>query len=275
MKIRPWCCSMDISVVIIGGGLIAVYLVLGVVAVGRFTLQHLVILHEGSVVEVDSLDKDLDKLVSIENTVPFFAITIGISLVGFMSSLILLVGVMIKSSLYLVPWLVWHVVIILSCIGSGLYLVIHFLLIVRQRDIVKAVVSMGPILAGGLLIFLWVLVDQFYIKLKEMKRIKKAKDPLKMSISSLNIAENQRTPGLKSDWSSRSLETKRDQNASNSANRQLRSLEHLLHSSSDSSTSRYQSGTISCKLSRMTTLPRLRRCPDNPDIFRAYRDCNI
>ena len=98
--------------------------------------------------------------------------------------MVLVVGAMRRSSCCLLPW---HVMIILGCIGSGLYLVIYFTLLVKEREVVKAVVSIGPVLAGIFLIFLWVLVDQLYIKLKQTKVTIEVEDPHKRSISTLNI----------------------------------------------------------------------------------------
>ena len=62
-----------------------------------------------------------------------------------MYSLILVVGTMGNSPCCLLPWLAWHMVIILCCIGSGLYTVIYFLFLDDKRDVVMAVVSIGPI----------------------------------------------------------------------------------------------------------------------------------
>ena len=66
VKLKPWCCSLDTAVGVVGGVMAALYLVVGVVAVGWSVIQHfsssLVV---GSVVEVDSLDDvygDLEQL---------------------------------------------------------------------------------------------------------------------------------------------------------------------------------------------------------------------
>ena len=50
---------------------------------------------------------------------------------------------------------------------SGLYLVIYFLLLLEERSVTNAILSLVPILAGIFLIFPWVLVDQLYVKYKQ------------------------------------------------------------------------------------------------------------
>jgi len=270
----------------------AIYLVVGVVAVGWFVLHHIGNGQSvGSVIEVDSLDEVYSDLSVIEDsdvTLIYLAIALSVSLLGIATSLVLVVGVMRKSSCCLLPWLVWHVVIILGCIGLGLYMVIYFTLLANEKEIVKSVVSIGPILAGIFLIFLWVLVDQLYIKLKQTRVTIEVEDPLKRSISTLNMMNKHKSHTMRSNkstmsqLSTRSLRSvKRHQKRQREfyfkpdiSTRKSRSMEYILDSTSDSSNSTYQSEIISRKLQGITTLPRLRRCQDNPNTFRAYMNCS-
>merc|ERR1712106_789574 len=287
VKLKPWCCSLDTAVGVVGGAMAAMYLVVGVVAVGWSVIQHfsssLVV---GSVVEVDSLDDvygDLETSEESNATLIVLVIALLISFVGIITSLTLVIGVVRSSYCCLLPWLVWHVVTILSCIGSGLYLVVHFLLLVEERMEDMAVVSAGPVLFGIFLIILWILVDQLYIQLRQTKVTIEVENPLKRSSSSLTMTmmnkhtsstmrSSRSTRSQLSTSSLRSLKKRSHGKRQKELKRKSRSLEHILDSSSNSSSSTYQSEIISCRLQGLTTLPRLRRCRDNPDTFRAYLD---
>merc|ERR1711892_1634044 len=287
VKLKPWCCALDTAVGVVGGVMAAMYLVVGVVAVGWSVIQHfsssLVV---GSVVEVDSFDDVYGDLeTSEENNATLIVVVIAllISFVGIITSLTLVIGVVRSSYCCLLPWLVWHVVIILSCVGSGLYLVVHFLLLVEEREEDMAVVSAGPVLAGIFLIILWILVDQLYIQLRQTKVTIEVENPIKRSSSSLTMTmmnkhtsstmrSSRSTRSQLSTSSLRALKKRSHGKRQKELNRKSRSLEHILDSSSNSSSSTYQSEIISCRLKGLTTLPRLRRCRDNPDTFRTYLD---
>ena len=235
----------------------------------------------GTVIEVDSLDDvygDLEKLEDSDTSLIVLGLALIISFLGIITSLTLVIGVVRSSYCCLLPWLVWHVVIILSCIGSGLYLVVYFLLLVEDREEDMAVLSAGPVLAGIFLIFIWILVDQLYIQLKQTNVTIEVENPLRKSSSSLTIRSKHTSSTLrrgrstKSTRSLRSLKKRSHLNRGKELNKKSRSLEHILDCSSNSSNSTYQSEIISCRLQGLTTLPRLRRCRDNPDTFRAYLD---
>jgi hypothetical protein len=287
VKMKAWCCSLNTAVGVVGGGMAALYLVVGVMAVGWGVL-HKIITNQGlgSVIEVDSFDEaygDVARFEERDDTLIFLAVALVISFLGILSSLVLVVGVLRRSSRCLLPWLVLHVVMILGCIGSGVYLVIYFLVLVEERAVDMAVVSAGQVLAGIFLIFLWVLVDQLYIQLKQTKVTIEVENPLRKSISNLNMMNKHNSSTLRSCRSNRSqlstrslrsVKKRRNQNRQKELKRKSRSLEHILDSSSISSNSTYQSEIISRKLEGLTTLPRLRRCQENPNTFRAYMDCD-
>ena len=89
----------------------------------------------GIVIEVDSFVEAYGDLgADIDDTLVIGSIVFIISFLGILSSLSLIVGVLRRSSCFLFPWLVWHVVIILSLFGIGYNLVINFtLLVVKWR----------------------------------------------------------------------------------------------------------------------------------------------
>ena len=93
VKIKPWCCSLFTAVGVLGGGMTALYLVVGVVAVGWAVLHKISTNHGvGSVIEVDSFDDaygDLAKFEESDDTLIFLAMALVISFLGILSSLVL------------------------------------------------------------------------------------------------------------------------------------------------------------------------------------------
>ena len=80
---------------------------------------------------------------------------------------------------------------IANCWHPGLYLVIYYLLLLEDRNVTNAILSLIPILSGIFLIFPWVLVDQLYVKLKETKIVIEMDNPITRSLSSLSIVGGQ------------------------------------------------------------------------------------
>ena len=115
-----------------------------------------------------------------DETLVLGSIVVIISFLGILSSLSL---VLKRSSCYLLPWLVWHLVFILSLFGTGLYLMINFTLLLDEIKVLKAVASTVPVLAGIFLIFIWVLMDQLYIQIKKTRVTAGRKHPIKKSSS--------------------------------------------------------------------------------------------
>ena len=134
MKIRPCCCSLDTAAMVVGWGMAAIYLILGVLAVGWVVIHYLGVSPTvGIVIEVDSFDEVYGDLAAeSDDTLVFGLIVVIISFLGIVSCLSLIVGVLRRSSCFLLLWLVWHLVIILSLFGTGLYLMINFTLLVDE-----------------------------------------------------------------------------------------------------------------------------------------------
>eukprot|EP00090_Calanus_glacialis_P043512 TRINITY_DN7705_c0_g1_i4.p1 TRINITY_DN7705_c0_g1~~TRINITY_DN7705_c0_g1_i4.p1 ORF type:complete len:230 (+),score=42.94 TRINITY_DN7705_c0_g1_i4:22-690(+) len=97
-------------------------------------------------------------------------------------------------------------------------------------------------------------------------------DNIKRQNSSSIHVNKHKSSSLMSTKSLRPMGNKRHHHRQKEPSRKSRSLEHILDSSSNSSNSTYQSEIISRKLEGLTTLPRLRRCQENPQTFRAYMD---
>ena len=279
---HTWCCpSLHTTVITLNIALTSTYLLtIGASVVCWVLHANRVNQVQGTVIEVDSLsDIDKDDLGSVaeEETdvvLVLLVVLICVSLLGLVTTLLLSIGVVRARTELFLPWLVWHMLTILGSIGSGLYLVIHFLLLLEERSVTNAILSLIPILAGIFLIFPWVIVDQLYVKYKQTKIIIEMDNPIKRSMSSLSIISRQPTDTLRSNRSNkskvssksvRSVKKRNDQR--NRLCRKSRSLELILDNASSynsSSTTIEQLGAAG-----LTTLPRLRRCRENPGMWRA------
>ena len=247
--------------------------------------------NQGTVIEVDSLtdvnNNDLLGVLEEETDIVVIILvtTLTASLLGLVTTLLLSLGVSRGTPRLFLPWLVWHMLQILGCVGSGLYLVIHFLLLLEERSVTNAILSLIPILAGIFLIFPWVLVDQLYVRYKQTKIIIEMDSPIKRSMSSLSIISRQPTDTMRSNRSTkskvsgrsvRSVKKRYDQRRQSEREREFqlygksRSLEQILDSSSYSGSSTGAASSLDqLAAAGLTSLPRLRRCQDNPGMWRA------
>ena len=89
-----------------------------------------------------------------------------ISLLGLVTSLLLVMGVKIEHITLLIPWQVFHGIIILACFVGGIYQAMHFTVLATTEDTFHACLSLFPVVTGIFVIFLWVFVQQLSIRLK-------------------------------------------------------------------------------------------------------------
>ena len=287
---HTWCCpSLHTAVITLNIALTSIYLLLIGASVVCWVLHaNKVNQVQGTVIEVDSLNdinnNDLGPVAEEETdlVVILLVVVICVSLLGLVTTLLLSIGVIRARAELFLPWLVWHMLTILGSIGSGLYLVIHFLLLLEERSVTNAILSLIPILAGIFLIFPWVIVDQLYVKYKQTKIIIEmdTTGPIKRSMSSLSIISRQPTDTMRSNRSTKSKVSSKSVRSVKKRNdqrhrlcRKSRSLEHILdntsYNSSSTITTIEQLGAAG-----LTTLPRLRRCENKPGMWRAEYDNN-
>ena len=83
VKIRPCCCSLDTAAMVVGGGMAAIYLILGVLAVGWVVIHYLGVYQAvGIVIEVDSFDEVYGDLAAeIDDTLVLGSIFVIISFI--------------------------------------------------------------------------------------------------------------------------------------------------------------------------------------------------
>ena len=79
----------------------------------------------------------------------------------------------------------------MTCDVSGLYLVIYFLLLLEERNVTHAILSLVPILTGIFLILPWVVVDQLLVRMRAATQLVISLDPasskITRSLSSLSL----------------------------------------------------------------------------------------
>jgi len=174
VRIRSWCCGLRAFVVVIGSMQAAVYVIAGLGLVGWYLVSNSRGVSQTfeSVVEVSNLSEFLPELDSTSDSLLRILCTgLGIAFLGFLSSLFLIFGAQFRKRFLLLPWLISHFIIITLIFVAGLYLIINYTIILEDKDYLKASLSLFFIVAGILLIFTWILVDQFYILLGANKTL--------------------------------------------------------------------------------------------------------
>ena len=104
----------------------------------------------------------------------------------------------------------------------------YFLFLDDKRDVVMAVVSIGLMLAGIFLIFLWVMVDQLCTQLKQVMANKQSQGNSKRPNSSLIHLNKPKSSSSLSTKSLMPMKNKRHHHRQKEPSRKSRSLEHIL-----------------------------------------------
>ena len=90
---------------------------------------------------------------------------------GFLTNILLVVSGLNLNIRLILPWLVFHLIFLLFLILGGLILLLH--LLVSHHLYLRSMLCIIPILAGFLLIFVWLKV---YLQLFAIRRIKRQKN---------------------------------------------------------------------------------------------------
>ena len=231
---------------------------------------------------------------SLRISVPVLAVCLGLALLGLLTAVLLLIAVRTSSRLLFLPWLIFNVLVIVSLLASGLFLVVHFTLLLEERDYLSAALSSPVLLLGIFLIFIWVLVDQLFISLGQRKLLVRVASSFRGSRASLTSSRQR--GGLDTPASCRSLHSLPRKGRSRSAPRSApsrrrlkedgyrvkefscrlelpgsrggrsRSLEHILGSSSSEESSVYS------RQQCVASLPRLRKSREQPGMWRGDQE---
>ena len=253
---------------------------------------------ETVVTEVNSMEEEewVEELVrhtgTLRLTTRLLVVCLALAAAGLTTSLLLLLGVRTSSRPLFLPWLTFNVLVILSLLGSGLYLVIHFSLLVESPDYLRAALSSPLLLLGIFLIFLWILVDQLFLALGHRKLLVRVASSFRGSRASLASRPRAETPGSERSVASGPRGGRGTPRRARSAPRSCgpsrrrreegwrvkefscrldlpgrgersKSLEHILGSSSSEESSVYS------RQQAVASLPRLRRSREQPGMFQA------
>ena len=91
--------------------------------------------------------------------------------IGFLTNILLVVSGVNLNIRLILPWLVFHLIFLLFLILGGLILLLH--LLVSHHLLLRSLLCLVPILAGFLLIFVWLKV---YLQLFAIRRMKRQKN---------------------------------------------------------------------------------------------------
>ena len=111
-----------------------------------------------------------------------------ITFTGLLTCILLIIGMMTKQWIFLLPWQVYHVTIILPCWGGGLYVAVHYSVLVDGEDTFIAYLALSLMLAGILIICLWVLVVQLSFRMKCRRQVDKPVVDMRTSPSSIHLS---------------------------------------------------------------------------------------
>ena len=143
--VRQCCFNLETLVKTVGILLSNLYVLFGLSSVGWFILNNVFqeqvveMPRHDSVVEVSALG-DLSSVALRSETVVrrsllILAGVLAITFVGLVTNLLLVVGVKTEQRLLLLPWLLYHVIFVLACLGGGLYLALHFTVLSDHEDL--------------------------------------------------------------------------------------------------------------------------------------------
>ena len=144
---------------VLGACLGVQYLLLGCAAVLIFILAH------------TGLITGPGELLRPATTAAVLAGVLVTLMLGFTTSILLVIAASSSSSRLVIPWLVVHIVFILTLILGGTGLFFHLLINLAQP--LRAVLCLIPVMTGALLIFVWTKIYQKYFIIKTLKRLQK------------------------------------------------------------------------------------------------------
>jgi len=139
----------------IGTVLAVLYLVLALASTSLFILVNTGIVSEEQLVH------------KLHRSYVLLTIILIILFIGFLTSI--MTSVQTDKRSFLLPWLVFHLLLILSLVIGGTALSLHF--IINKKQLTRASFYTIPILTGFMLMFFWMKVYQamFLIKTREKK----------------------------------------------------------------------------------------------------------
>jgi len=188
--VRSCCCSLETSVVIVGILQSLVYSLLGFASTAWFVLQNSQEQTGTKVQEVNSMEAvewslELEERPTLPLTPRLLGVCLALAVFGLLTAILLLIGVRTSIRMLFLPWLIFNVLVIISLLAAGLYLIIRFSLLLDEPDYLRAALSSPLVLLGIFLIFIWVLVDQLFLALGHRKLLVRVASSFRGSRASL------------------------------------------------------------------------------------------
>ena len=108
--------------------------------------------------------------INLHKSYTVLAVILLILFTGFLTSMMLIVSVKTDKRYFILPWLVFHLIVIFVMVVGGTTLLLHF--VINKKQFRRATLCSIPIVTGLLFIFIWMKVYQkmFLIKSREKKR---------------------------------------------------------------------------------------------------------
>ena len=134
IRFRHNCFKLEPFVYIVGLILMIVYLVLGVSGVVWFVYSQT----EQSKIVRQIIDHNDITTRNMKSSLIVMGTVLVISLVGLLTCLLLVMGVKTEQVQLLIPWQVFHVIIIAACFVGGFYQAMHYTVLAEREDTLKA-----------------------------------------------------------------------------------------------------------------------------------------
>ena len=156
VKLRPNSCDILEG---IGAALGVMYLVLGLSFAIIFILVNRGII------------SNTEHVVTLDHSYTLLVFTLLIIFIGFLSSILLISGAETENSFLLLPWLVFHLLVVILLFVGGTALLLNFIINYKQFN--RAAVCSVPIMTGSLFMFIWMKVYQEMFLIKNRARRRK------------------------------------------------------------------------------------------------------
>ena len=84
---------------------------------------------------------ELEEKSTLSLTPRLLAVCLALAVLGLLTSILLIIGVRTSMRMLFLPWLIFNVLVIISLLAAGLYLVINFSLLLEEPDYLRAALS--------------------------------------------------------------------------------------------------------------------------------------
>ena len=176
------CCKLETAVYSLGLVLTAVYLLVGLGGVVFFLLCHT----DEYVMVVEMRYLYMMRMGTMLGSLTLMGAVLVITFLGLLTCLLLIMGVKTEQRLLLLPWQLYHATVILACFGGGLYEAVYYAVLGEEEDKFLASMALFPIVGGIFVIFIWALVQQFFIRMRYRRQVDRVLEEKRAALASLH-----------------------------------------------------------------------------------------